>query len=253
MAAGLPVGWLFSSLWLSLRIAPVFALAPPFSLTQTPALFRALFGIGMAVCMVSADPTLTNVRDLGLAHLVTGSIGELALGLILVLAFQVMFGALDVAGRTLDVQAGFGLAGVINPATGEQAPLIGTLFVYAAAATFFALDGHADLLRILRASLDAIPLGSGEFPMSLTRLTSFVSVSFLIAFGVAGGAILCLFLADLAIALLSRTVPQMNVLILGLQVKTLMILLILPVALGFAGALLARMAAVTLQALPGLL
>jgi len=48
-------------------------------------------------------------------------------------------------------------------------------------------------------------------------------------------------------------VPQMNVLVLGLQVKTILILVVLPTTFGFAGALLARLARVTLEALPGLM
>ena len=250
---GLPIGWIFSSLLLSLRVAPVFALAPPFSLTRVPALFRVLFGLGISACLVSAHPEASAINALDLGTLLPIAMRELLLGSIFVLVFQLMFAGLYMAGRTLDIQAGFGLAVLIDPTTRGQVPLIGTLFAYAAAAVFFALDGHAELLRIMGASLDAIPLGTGGLPVTLGRLTSFISVVFMISFGVAGGAILCLFLADLAIAMLSRTVPQMNVLVLGLQVKTILILVVLPTTFGFAGALLARLARVTLEALPGLM
>ena len=248
MEIPLSIDWVFSSLLLSLRLAPAFALAPPFTLTQAPVLFRLLFGVGLAACMVSTSPPSALVTDLSAGPLVLASIRELALGLIFVLALQLMFGALYVAGRVLDVQAGFGLAVVINPATGEQNPLIGTLFAYAAAAVFFGMDGHVQLLAIVRASL-----GAGDFPTTLVHLTAFISAMFLAGMGVAGGVILCLFLADLSIAMLSRTVPQMNVLILGLQVKTLLLLLILPATMGFVGAMLARMTAITLQSVTGLL
>jgi flagellar biosynthetic protein FliR len=80
-----------------------------------------------------------------------------------------------------------------------------------------------------------------------------MSVVFLTSFGVAGGAILSLFVVDLAIAMLSRTVPQMNVLILGFQVKSLMLFLTLPITLGLSATLLARMTRLTLEAIPGLL
>jgi hypothetical protein len=70
------------------------------------------------------------------------------------------------------------------------------------------MDGHGELLRILAASLDAIPLGQGALPPTLGPLLAFISASFLAAFGVVGGAILVLFVADLSFAMLSRTVPQ---------------------------------------------
>ena len=241
-------------LLLGLRVAPVFALAPPFSLTRMPVSFRVLFGLGVAACLVAADPAATRIDEISAGYLVAAGARELLLGLVFVMAFQLMFGMLYIAGRTIDIQAGFGLALLIDPASQNQTPLVGTLFVYAAAAVFFALGGHQDLLRLMEASLRAIPLGTGQLHAdALERTAAFLGVMSATAFGVAGGAILSLFLADTAIALLSRTVPQMNVLVLGFQVKTLLLLLVLPVAFGMSGALFARMTTNTLEAIPGLL
>lgn len=245
--------WAFSSLMLGLRIAPVFSLAPPFSMTRVPATFRALFGLAMAGCLVAGQPAGALITEFDLSHLVVTALRELFLGGVFVMAFQVMFGALYVAGRTIDIQAGFGLALLIDPTSRAQTPLVGTLFAYAAGAVFFALNGHIDLLRMMAATLDAVPIGTGGPPASLGRLTTFISAVFAVSFGVGGGAILCLFLTDAAIALMSRTVPQMNVLMLGFQVKTLLLLLVLPVSLGVSAAALARMARITLEAVPGLL
>lgn len=218
-----------------------------------PALFRLLFGLGLSAVLVSANPVTTALPDTGLGPLLAAGAREFGLGLVVVLAFQLVFGALEVAGRTIDIQAGYGLALLIDPASQSQVPLVGTLFAYAAAAVFFSLNGHIELLRFFSASLDTIPLGSWTMPHSIARLTAFLSASFLSAFGVAGGAILTLFLVDMAIALMSRTIPQMNVLILGFQTKTLVLLLVLPTAFGIGGVILIRMMTAVLHALPGLL
>jgi flagellar biosynthetic protein FliR len=153
----------------------------------------------------------------------------------------------------VDVQAGFGLAGVIDPTNKSQTPLVGTLIVYTAGAVFFAMGGHLELMRILAATVDAVPLGTAAAPVSLARLTAFLGSLTVISFGVVGGAILALFVTDMVIALMSRTVPQMNVLMLGLQVKSILALTVLPLAMGVWGALLTRMARLTLNSLPGLL
>jgi flagellar biosynthetic protein FliR len=118
---------------------------------------------------------------------------------------------------------------------------------------FFALNGHIELLKLFGASVDTIPLGTWSMPDSIERITAFLSMAFVTAFGVAGGSILVLFLIDMSIAFLSRTVPQMNVLILGFQVKTIVLLLVLPVSFGAGGVLLIRMMAMALQAIPRLL
>ncbi|HZZ35597.1 MAG TPA: flagellar biosynthetic protein FliR [Caulobacteraceae bacterium] len=248
-----PIAWVYSSLLLSLRVSPVFALAPPFSLTRVPVPFRVLFGVGIAAALCASNPAVATVASLSPGYLAVTAARELLLGSIFVLAFQLAFAALYMAGRTVDIQAGFGLAVLIDPTTRAQTPLVGTLFAYAAGVVFFSLDGHADLLRIMGASLQAIPLGAAIMPASLAPLASFISVVFILGLGAAGGAILGLFLADMAIAMLSRTAPQLNVLVLGLQVKTLLLLLILPVTFGVGGALLARLMRVTLESLPRLL
>lgn len=241
-------------LLLSLRVAPVFALAPPFSLVRVPLTFRVVFGLGITACLVAASPHLARIDDLGLGNLIVTGVRELMLGIVFVMAFHLMFGMLHLAGRTLDIQAGFGMAMLVDPTSQSQTPMTGTLFAYAAAAIFFAMGGHYDLLRLMEASLHAMPLGQGYLqPESLARVAMFMGILSSTSFGVAGGAVLILFLADVAITLLSRTVPQMNVLVLGFQVKTVLLLLILPVTLGASGALLARMTTLTLEALPGLL
>lgn len=246
------VGWAVSSGLLSLRISPVFAFAPPFSLTKVPPLFRALFGIGIAVCLVSAYPAQTAVSvDTG--SLVVAGLRELLLGSIFVLAFQLTFGALYTVGRLIDVQAGYGMAMVIDPATRAQTPLVGTLFALLAGVVFFAVDGPGDLLRLLAASVEAMPVGRGVMPGTLAPLTHYIGIVFLTAMGVGGGTVLALFLTDLAIAALARTVPQMNVLVLGFQIKAIVLMLVLPVTLGLSSALLLRLVRLTLAGLPGLL
>jgi flagellar biosynthetic protein FliR len=245
--------WAASCLLLGLRLAPVFAFAPPFTLVRMPALFRVLFGLGLAVTLVASRPASALLADDSLQTMLPAALRELGLGLIFVLAFQIAFGALYFAGRTIDIQAGYGLATLIDPTSQSQMPLIGTLFAYAAGAMFFAFDGHIELMRLFSASLDTIPLGAWQMPHSVERLAAFMSASFVTALGVAGATVLALFLVDLSIAALSRTVPQMNVLILGFQVKTLVLFFVLPTAFGFGGALLVRLMAMALQAIPRLI
>jgi flagellar biosynthetic protein FliR len=247
------IGWLFSCLLLGLRVGPVFAFAPPFSLTRLPVQFRVLLGLAVAACIVSAHPVASHLADLSLGSVLVTAVRELFIGMVFVTAFQVMFAALYIAGRVVDIQAGFGLATLIDPVSQASTPLVGTLFAYAAAAVFFAIGGQGDLMRLIGASLEVVPLGQWRPPQTLEPLTALLSVLTLTSLGVAGGAILCLFLADLTIAVLARTAPQLNALMLGFQVKTLLLLLVLPVAFGASGALFARMAAVTLEAVPRLI
>lgn len=233
--------WIASALLLSLRITPVFIFAPPFSLTKVPRLFLWLFGLGLAVTLVAAHPDTALVAKVDASTLIVGGARELVLGLVPVLVLQLMFGALYMVGRTIDIQSGFGLALLIDPTTRGQTPLVGTMFAYLAGASFFALDGHHDLLRLFAASLELVPVGSASTGATLAALSAYIFVTFLVAFGVGALTILALFLADLSIAMLSRTVPQMNALLLGIQVKALLVIFSLPVAIAASGVLFTQL------------
>jgi flagellar biosynthetic protein FliR len=132
-------------------------------------------------------------------------------------------------------------------------PLIGTLFAYAAAAVFFATGGPADMLAIWRASVEQIPIGTFAADLDLTALAAYIGASFALALGIAGGVLLVLFLTDLAIAFLSRTLPQMNALLLGFQVKSMVLLVTLPIVFAFSGALFLRLVRLATSSSLGLL
>ncbi len=252
MSETLLANWVASCLLLGLRIAPVFAFAPPFNLIRVPRTLLLLFGLGLSIALVSAYPAQTAIDAADLHAVVAAAVRELLLGATLVLAFQLVYGALYLAGRTVDNQAGYAFALIVDPASSQQTPLIGMLFAYAAGGVFFAAGGQYAFLRFLAASLRAVPLGRWTLPVSLDRMLAFLSLEMLTAFGIAGGVVLCLFMVDIMIALMSRTVPQMNVLILGFQVKTIVLLLALPASFGLAGSLFLRMTAQLFDALPRL-
>lgn len=245
--------WVTATFLLSLRLVPVMAFAPPFTLVRAPVLFRILLTLGLGGLMSGALPGTGQSAALSPNAVFMAGVGELFLGSIFATAFHLAFGALYLAGRTVDIQAGYGLAALADPTSQVQTPLVGSIYAYAGAAVFFGLDGHFDLLRIVSVSLDTVPLGQAMLPQDAAPLTAFLGAVFAGAFGVAGGLVVALFLADVAIAMLSRTAPQLNVLVLGFHVKTLIVMVALPMTLGVAGALLARLMATTLEALPALI
>ncbi|MBC8731574.1 flagellar biosynthetic protein FliR [Paraburkholderia sp. UCT2] len=210
--------WTLGVLLLSLRIGPVFVLAPPFSQTQVPARVRVCFVLALAACLAhSAAP---EVYMDGAALLIAAA-AELMLGLAICFAFQAAFAALTFAGRVLDVQAGYGLAMVIDPGSRAQAPLFGTILTLVAGLLFFASGGHLELVRLLMALTSVIPVGYARVAVTPDALIGYFGIALGVGLSVIAAAMVTLFLIDVAIAFLSRALPQMNALMLGLQVKVI--------------------------------
>lgn len=243
---------LVAVLLLSLRIAPMLGFAQPFTLLRIPAMIRMMLGVSLAAWLVHANPGATWRMPYWGAGLPMVALGELFLGVALALALQLAFAALLTAGRAIDIQAGFGLAVLVDPTTRAQMPLAGTVFAYAGAAIFFATGGPEDLLAIWSASVEKIPLGSAQLGGDPAPLIEYMGAVFLMAIGLAGIVLLVLFLLDLIVAFLSRTLPQMNVLLLGFQVKAVATIVTLPIALSFSGALFAQLMRTALEIMPRL-
>jgi flagellar biosynthetic protein FliR len=226
---------LIAVLLISLRITPTLAFAPPFTLIKSPPLVRVILGISLAFwTALSSRAAIPHFDD---AQLVLAMCAELMLGVTLALALQLAFAALLTVGRTIDFQIGFGLAVLADPTLRTQMPLVGSLFAYAAAAVFFATSGPADLIALWASSLEQIPLGGFVIGQAtIMVLAAYIGTALGIALGIGGVVIVSIFLLDIAIALMSRTLPQMNVLLLGFQVKTLALLVTLPFVFAFSGA-----------------
>lgn len=230
----------------SLRLAPLIAFTPPFTLIKVPTTARATIVVALAAGMTDGSVSFSR----GMGGLVGAACGELVLGLAMALPLQLAFALIGISGRALDIQVGFGLAFLLDPKTKAQMPLIGALFTYAAGAMFFLSSGPADLVAVLAAGFVAIPVGAASALPDPGALLGFLGAGSLIALGLVGLAMIVLFLIDLVIAMMSRTLPQMNMLVFGFQVKALATLVLLPMTLGLAGAGMLRLIRLALEAMP---
>ncbi|HEF5875126.1 TPA: flagellar biosynthetic protein FliR [Burkholderia cenocepacia] len=240
-------GWATAALLLSLRLGPLFVFAPPFSQLRVPVRIRVCLVLALAGAL--ATPMPVPLRDTPSA-LFTGVLSELALGLALAFPFQAAFAALSFAGRALDVQAGFGLATVIDPGSRGQAPLFGTLLTLGAGAVCFASGAHLELLRLVVASVERMPPGTARVVASPQAFIGYFGTVMSIGIGAVAAVMLALFLIDLSIAFLSRTLPQLNALMLGLQVKAIAAIVATALSIGLLAPIALRLLRKALEFAP---
>lgn len=147
---------------------------------------------------------------------------ELSLGATLATGILLAFGAFDMAGRLLDIQIGFGMGQVLDPASLARAPIITTAFKQLGLLVFFLVDGHHALVRGLAYSLERFPLGQpwpleGAVLPILKQVAGVFSLSFLLAAPV----VFAILMLEFGLGVVARNLPQINMLTLGIQVKLL--------------------------------
>jgi len=234
------MGWLIATLLVSVRIAAATAFAPVLGPTQIPAPARVLFTLALSAFMVSALP-VPPLAAASLSFLVVAMFGEAFLGLAFAFGFIAAYGATQVAGRALDVQIGFGAAGVLNPATQIMSPLLGTVIGMLAIAVFLSMDGHLILVKALALSLQSAPPGAALAQFDWGAFLRQSAVTFTFALAIAGPVMFMFLLSDLAMAVFARSMPQLNVFVLGFAIKIFLGLIGLAMSIRFAGGLLAEL------------
>ncbi len=112
------------------------------------------------------------------------------LGLTIAFALQIAFASLSFAGRVMDVQAGFGLALVIDPGSRARSPLFGTALTMGAGMIFFANNGHLEMVRLFAAMAHALPIGQTRIVGSPQMLIGYTGLVMGLGLGaVAAGVI----------------------------------------------------------------
>lgn len=212
-------GWLTATLLLATRLGALLLLSPPLSASFVPATARVSLVFALAATLAWL-PSVTQPVIHSLGALVTALATEAALGATMAFGVSLAFAAFSVAGRLLDVQIGFGIGQVLDPLTRQQLPILSSLFSLLALVLFFVTDVHHALLRGFALSLDAVPLGQpwavGAFAMPLLKQ---VATSFSLGFAMVAPVVLCLFLVEVALGVLARNMPQMNMFALAIPIK----------------------------------
>ena len=231
----------FSTVFLvAVRLGALFVLTPLFAVAQVPLRVRILMLLSLALVFVSAMQVNSVEIPLNLNGLVQAAIQEALLGALLAFGLFAAFGAFMLGGRILDFQMGFGVANLIDPATNTQSPLIGSVLNLMAVMTFFLLDGHHLMLRGLAYSLEIIPPGSALLDMNLSAIVGQFGLMFVFGIALVAPAIMTLLLLDVGMAFMARTMPQVNIFIVGLPLKIFVGLSVLALSLKYLGPLLNR-------------
>jgi flagellar biosynthesis protein FliR len=157
------------------------------------------------------------------------------LGIALGLAVLILLSGMQLAGQIISQTSGMTLADVANPTFDTSVPLISQILEMLALAIFFLVGGHRQVMDALLRSFHWMPPGQGRLPDSLVEaLAAITSQSFEVGIRAAAPVMVALLLSTLIVALISRTLPQLNAVAVGLNFNSLIVLGMFALCLGSA-------------------
>ena len=223
------------------RISSIFLTAPIIASRNIPYITK----IGLAfVITVLLFPIINKEIDLPadiLSYLII-ILNQVVVGIIIGFTAYMIFIAIQLAGQIIDLQMGFGIVNIIDPLSNMQVSIIGQFQFVLGILIFLVINGHHYLFQAISDSFSIVPLKSiGITQVTVDKLIDIFYGMFIIAFKIAGPATIALLLTNVTLGFIARTVPQMNVFIVGLPLNILVgiaaVLLSLPVIVNMLNSL----------------
>lgn len=147
-------------------------------------------------------------------------IGELVIGAVMGLAVTIAFGALHFCGQMVGIQMGFAIANVVDPANFEQVGVVAQVLNLLGLMLFVTFDGHLLILRAFFDSFGAVPLGGGDPQVGaiVAEIIRQSALLFSIGLRIALPMVCVVMLVNVGLATIARTVPQVNIFVIGFMI-----------------------------------
>ncbi|KJS87504.1 MAG: flagellar biosynthesis protein FliR [Peptococcaceae bacterium BICA1-8] len=204
-----------------LRITGFFISAPVFNSRNIPVQLKIALALILSLLVFFMIYTKTSIPEINIGYIFL-LISEFLIGIVIGFTAQLLFSAIQLAGQSIDMQMGFGIVNIMDPQSGLQVPLMGTFNNLLAVLVFFLINGHHFLLEALFYSYQLVPIAGFYMNSSLINLLiDFTADLFLIALKLSAPLVGALFITDFVMGIIARTVPQMNVFLVGMPAKIL--------------------------------
>lgn len=230
-------GWPSLFLLILTRISGLLCLAPCFPIHSLPWRGRWVIIGGLAVVLTMAHSHHEPPLPPSLATFGVAVAREAAIGLVIGFAVLMLFSSLQLAGQIVTQITGLRMTEIYDPSLDSQVPVFGRLLDLVATAAFLVAGGHRHIMTALLDTFATYPPGQTTIPIGNLPevLTNAITHSLFIAIRLAAPLIAALMFSMLTLGLLSRVLPQLNILAIGLGFNSLALSAAVFFALGSLG------------------
>lgn len=196
--------------------------APAFGSRSIPVRVRALLAVGMALIVTPLYYTTPIPGEGNIFVLAALVVAEMSVGAILGFGVRILFSGVQVVGAIIGQMGGTRLADAYDPNFGETMPVFGQLFDMIMVTVFVIIGGHRMLIEALLDTFRWMPPGAARIPRNLVQATvELVTQSFILGIRAAAPAVIALLLSMILMGLISRTLPQLNIMVVGFNINAL--------------------------------
>ena len=222
IATWISAGWLPF-----VRISAAMMAAPLFSHRAIPRQIRLGVALMVAVLLMPWQPTIADFNPLSLQGLLLTA-NELLLGICLGFMVQMVFEAVMFAGQFIATGMGLGFASVIDQQQGISVAVVGQFYMLITMLLFLAMNGHLAFIQLIADSFAVWPVGAAVVQAETFSVT-FNAIGGMLrnALGIALPAVVALLVVQIAMGVMSRAAPTLNLFAVGFPVTLMLGLIVL--------------------------
>ncbi|NME82757.1 fused FliR family export protein/FlhB family type III secretion system protein [Clostridium sp. SM-530-WT-3G] len=223
-----------------LRITSYLFATQIFFPSGTPGIFKGAFSLIVSYGIVSSVD-YNNLLSIDNNYmLVFYAVSEVMTGLILGYITNLIFQVAKFAGGWMDLHAGFSMVSVFDPATNMSSTLLGNLSYFIGIVFFFIIGGQRLVIKLIVESIEIVPLGRTIVYQETTMdVINTIIQYFMLGVKIAIPVVIIIVITDICLGLISRTIPTIPVMILGMPIKNVLAfvtyLIILPIMINLIG------------------
>lgn len=216
---------------LFVRISALVITAPIVGNQAVPIQVKIALSLFLALVLYPMVASHAPNVDLSLGGLALLAIKEVCVGLILGFVTGLIFDGVLLAGELIGFDMGISIASAIDPENGRTNPVIGVFLSMVMMLVFLSINGHHFVFQALYLSYEAVPVGSFTISaISVDRMVAITGVVFAVGIKLAAPVMVASFMVNIALGILVRVAPQMNVFIVSMPLKIGMGLIVLMVS-----------------------
>lgn len=215
-----------------MRVTGVFLVSPIFGRQNLPVYYKIGFSFFITLTVATSTAIAAPSGYGTAAGYAMLALREFAIGASVGFIPYMMFTAIYIAGQIIDMKIGFSMVSVLDPVSNIQIPVTANFYYILCMLMFITVNAHHMVILSISRSYGIIPLGSlnidGDLIKTLLRLFSDVFVT---GFRIAAPIVFTALLTDVALGIISKAMPQINVFMVGMPLKILVGLVIIIVTL----------------------
>jgi flagellar biosynthetic protein FliR len=216
-----------SLMWPFMRISAMLMAIPVIGTRMVSVRIRVVLAALISFVVMPLIPEVPAVDPLSVAGL-TISIHQILIGLAMGFVLQMVLAALTIAGEVISMTMGLGFASMVDPANGVNVPMLSQFFLIMGTLMFLAMGGHLMIIQLVVSSFQSLPVtGEGIPRESFWVIIKFASQMFIGAAWVALPAMISILTITLAMGVMTRAAPQLNIFSVGFPVTMLVGFIIL--------------------------